>query len=337
MRGVAENRIWSLAIAGLLILEIGFFGVLSPDFVSPQNLLASTENFLPVGFMALSMTLVIITGGIDLSVGSMMSLCGVVMGLLWQHGVNIWLAALLSILLGALLGFINGQLIVRTGIQPLIATLATLFIYGSLAMVLVGQGEGSIYGFPQSYLSLGTGTVLKWIPIQLIFYGVVACLFGFLLKYTSYGRQVYFVGNNEGAALYSGLQVNRVKTITYVLSGCMSGVAAVFMGAYFASVRGDMGTNYELSVITSCLVGGVNVFGGSGTILGAFLGTFLLGVLQQGLNMLNVSSVEQSVVTGAMLIAAVGLQQLSGLFSRRRRVSRQDSSSAVETTTSARD
>ncbi|WP_304457837.1 ABC transporter permease [Alicyclobacillus sendaiensis] len=321
----------------MLIVEIVFFGILSPDFINLQNLLTSTENFLPVGFMALSMTLVIITGGIDLSVGSMMSLCGVIMGLLWQHGVNIWVAAVLAIFLGACLGFINGQIIVRTGIQPLIATLATLFIYGSLALVLVGQGEGSIYGFPQSYLQLGTGVILKVIPIELVIYAVVALLYGFILRYSSFGRQVYFVGNNESAALYSGLSVNRVKAMTYVLSGCMSGVAAVFMGSYFASVRGDMGSNYELTVITACLVGGVNVFGGSGTIAGAFLGTFLLGILQQGLNMLNVSSVEQSVVTGVMLIAAVGLQQISGLFSRNRRRSKAMNQVAMDTAPSARD
>ncbi|MDI9260078.1 ABC transporter permease [Alicyclobacillus sendaiensis] len=321
----------------MLIVEIVFFGILSPDFINLQNLLTSTENFLPVGFMALSMTLVIITGGIDLSVGSMMSLCGVIMGLLWQHGVNIWVAAVLAIFLGACLGFINGQIIVRTGIQPLIATLATLFIYGSLALVLVGQGEGSIYGFPQSYLQLGTGVILKVIPIELVIYAVVALLYGFILRYSSFGRQVYFVGNNESAALYSGLSVNRVKAMTYVLSGCMSGVAAVFMGSYFASVRGDMGSNYELTVITACLVGGVNVFGGSGTITGAFLGTFLLGILQQGLNMLNVSSVEQSVVTGVMLIAAVGLQQISGLFSRNRRRSKAMNQVAMDTAPSARD
>lgn len=337
MSGLSQNRIWSLAISGLLIVEIVFFGILSPDFINLQNLLTSTENFLPVGFMALSMTLVIITGGIDLSVGSMMSLCGVIMGLLWQHGVNIWVAAVLAIFLGACLGFINGQIIVRTGIQPLIATLATLFIYGSLALVLVGQGEGSIYGFPQSYLQLGTGVILKVIPIELVIYAVVALLYGFILRYSSFGRQVYFVGNNESAALYSGLSVNRVKAMTYVLSGCMSGVAAVFMGSYFASVRGDMGSNYELTVITACLVGGVNVFGGSGTITGAFLGTFLLGILQQGLNMLNVSSVEQSVVTGVMLIAAVGLQQISGLFSRNRRRSKAMNQVAMDTAPSARD
>lgn len=321
----------------MLIVELILFGIVSPDFINLQNLLASTENFIPAGMMALSMAIVIITGGIDLSVGSMMSLCGVVMGILWQHGINIWIAALLSVVLGAVLGWINGLIIVRTGIQPLIATLATLFIYGSLAMVLVGQGSGSIYGFPQAYLNLGTGTILKIFPIQLLVYIVLSLLFGFLLQFTSYGRQVYFIGNNEGAALYSGLRVARVKMLAYVLSGCMSGVAAIFMGAYFASVRGDMGANYELTVITACLVGGVNVFGGSGTILGTVLGTLLLGMLQQGLNMLNVSSVEQSIVTGIILVMAVGLQQLSGLLSRRRRVEDRNQASVLDPATAARD
>ncbi|TDY42579.1 ribose transport system permease protein/AI-2 transport system permease protein/rhamnose transport system permease protein [Alicyclobacillus sacchari] len=305
-------------------MEMIVFSAVAPGFLNFENLMSSTNNFMAVGVMALSMTFVIITGGIDLSVGSMMSLCGVSMGLFWQHGLNIWIAAILALVLGALLGFINGQIIVRTGIQPLIATLATLFIYGSLAMVLAGQGDGSIYGFPQSYLFLGTGSLFRIMPVQLLVFSFLALVFGFVLQRTNYGRRVYFIGNNEAAALYSGVRVQHVKTYTYVISGCMSGVAAVLMGSYFASVRGDMGLNYELTVITACLVGGVNVFGGSGTIFGVVVGAFILGMLQQGLNMLNVSSVEQSIVTGLILIAAVGIQQMSGLFSRRTRRIKKD-------------
>jgi ribose/xylose/arabinose/galactoside ABC-type transport system permease subunit len=249
----------------------------------------------------------------------MMSLCGMVFGVLWQHGMNVWLAALIAILFGGLLGFINGQIIVRTGIQPLIATLATLFIYGSIAMVMSGQGQGSIYGFPQSFLLVGTGYLFGFAPIQLLVFIVLALVFGFLLQRTSYGRRVIFIGNNENSAFYSGVAVARVKTWTYVVSGFTSGLAAILLGSYFASVRGDMGLNFELTVITVCLVGGINVFGGSGNIFGVVVGTFILGMLQQGLNMLNVSSVEQSIVTGVILILAVGIQQLNVIFSRRRK------------------
>lgn len=308
-----RTGLWTFMTLGVLILEMIVFSVTAPNFLNFNNLMSSTNNFMAMGVMALSMTFVIITGGIDLSVGSMMSLCGVILGVIWHHGVNIWLASLLVIIFGGFLGWINGQIIVRTKIQPLIATLATLFIYGSLATVIV---QGSIYGFPQSFLLVGTGYLFGFAPIQLLLFIVLALFFGFLLQRTNYGRRVVFIGNNEEAAYYSGVAVSRLKTWTYVVSGLTSGLGAVLLGSYFASVRGDMGLNFELTVITVCLVGGVNIFGGSGSIFGVVVGTFILGMLQQGLNMLNVSSVEQSIVTGCILILAVGIQKLNAIFSR---------------------
>ncbi len=312
-----QGILWALMTLGVFVMEMIVFSLITPNFFNFNNLMSSTNNFVAVGVMALSMAFVIIAGGIDLSVGSMMSLCGVTLGVLWHHGLSIWLASVVAILFGGLLGFINGQIVVRTGIQPLIATLATLFIYGSVAMVIGGQG--SIYGFPSSFLLVGTGYLFGVLPIQLLIFTVLALLFGFLLQRTNYGRRVIFIGNNENAAYYSGVAVSRVKTWTYVVSGLTSGLSAVLLCSFFASVRGDMGLNFELTVITVCLVGGINVFGGFGNIFGVVVGTFILGMLQEGLNMLNVSSVEQSIVTGFILILAVGIQQLNVIFSRRRK------------------
>ncbi|MCL6443818.1 MAG: ABC transporter permease [Alicyclobacillus sp.] len=312
-----QSRRWTLITLAVFIVEMAVFSLVTPNFFNFSNLMTMTENFMVVGIMALAQAFVIIGGGIDLSVGSTMSLSGVMMAVFWQHGVNIWIACVLAVLVGGVAGWINGQLIVRTGIQPLIATLSTLFIYGSLALVIGGQG--SIYQFPQSYLYLGTGLLFGRVPLQLVIFVVLAVGFGFLLQKTNYGRFVIFIGNNENGAKYSGIPVNRVKTWTYTVSGLMAGVSAVILGSYFASVRGDMGQNFELQVITACLVGGVNVFGGSGTISGTVLGTLILGMLGQGLYLQNVSSVEQSIVTGVVLILAVGIQQLSVYVSRRRR------------------
>jgi len=301
----------------VFIAEMAIFSIAAPGFLNFVNWLSMTENFTFLGVMALSQTFVIMAGGIDLSVGSTMSLSGVMMGVLWQHGINIWIAAIFGILIGGGAGWVNGQLVVRTGIQPSIITLATLFIYGSLATVL--DGQGSIYGFPQSFVNVGTGDVFGVVPVQLIIFGAVALVFAFVLKRTTYGRLVMFVGYNEEVAHYSGVSTGRVKVWTYVVSGLNSGLAAVLLGSYFASVRGDMGTNMELSVITICLVGGVSIFGGSGTISGVVLGTLILGMLAQGLNELNMASSEQSIVTGVILILAVGLQQFNVYLSGRRK------------------
>ncbi|KLU62904.1 autoinducer 2 import system permease protein LsrD [Peptococcaceae bacterium CEB3] len=307
---------WSYGIIAVFLLEMVILSSVTPKFLS--NLLPMTENFMPIGIMALSMTLVIIAGGIDLSIGSVVSFSGVIMGLLWQHGMNIWVAGLLAVLIGGLAGFINGQIIVRTGIQPLIATLATQFIWGSLAVVLSNQG--SIYGFPGSFLLLGTGFLYGYLPVQLVIFVVLALLFAYLLNKTVFGRQVLFIGNSESVSAYSGVNVNRVKTWTYVLSGLTAGLSGVIMGSFFASVRGDMGQGLELTVITGCLVGGVNVFGGAGTIVGAAFGVLLLGMLSQGLNFMNVSSQVQAIITGVILILAVAIQQLGTIFARRRKM-----------------
>lgn len=305
---------WSFMTFAVFVIEMAVFSLTTPKFFSFSGWMSMTNNFMAVGVMALSMTFVIIGGGIDLSVGSMMSLCGVMMGIFWHAGLSIWISALLAVVVGGVAGLVNGLIIVRTGIQPLIATLATLFIYGSLAVVLGGQG--SIYGFPSSFLLIGSGYLFGIVPMELLVFAVLAVLFGFLLQRTIYGRMVYFIGNNENASMYSGVPVGKVKTWTYVVSGLTAGLASILLGSYFASVRGDMGVSFELTVITVCLVGGVNVFGGSGSLVGVVLGTFILGMLQQGLNLLNVSTVEQSIVTGLILILAVGMQQIGNLLQR---------------------
>ncbi len=310
--------LWFLITLIVFVIEMVAFSVAAPGFLNFTNWLSMTENFLFLGIMALSQTFVIIAGGIDLSVGSMMSLSGVMMGVFWQHGVNIWIACLLAILMGGIAGWINGQLVIRTGIQPLIVTLSTLFIYGSLATVIGNQG--SIYGFPNSFLTVGTGDIFSIIPIQLLIFVIAALIFGFLLQKTKYGRMVVFIGNNENVALYSGVPVKKIKLWTYIASGLMSGLASIVLGSYFASVRGDMGQDMELQVITICLVGGVSIFGGVGSISGVVLGTFILGMLAQGLNQLNVPTSEQSIITGIILVLAVGMQQLNAVLSRQRSV-----------------
>jgi ribose/xylose/arabinose/galactoside ABC-type transport system permease subunit len=306
---------WSNSIILVFVAELVLMAFITPNFLS--NLLPMTQNFMTIGIMALSMTPVIIAGGIDLSVGSLVSFTGVFMGIMFAHGMNIWLAALLAVLIGGLAGLVTGQIVVRTRIQPLIATLAMMFIYGSLAIVLSNQS--SISGFPKPFLLLGTGLLYGYVPLQLIIFIILAILFAYLLHRSAFGRKVFFIGNNEDVAVYSGVNVDSVKTWTYILSGMTAGLSGVILGAFFAAVRGDMGVSMELTVITGCLVGGVNVNGGAGTILGASFGVLLLGMLGQSLNLNNVSSQEQMIINGLILILAVAIQQLGSVFARRRK------------------
>jgi len=308
---------WTFMAFLVFVVEMFILVSLAPNMLDTYNLKNMLNNFLVIGMIALPMTLVIITGGIDLSVGSIVSLSGVTLGVLWQQGVPIWLAAAIAVVVGGIAGIINGIVIVRTGIQPLIATLATMFIYAGVALVV--GGRNSIAGFPASFYKFGTSALFDVIPAQLIIFIVLAAIFGLLLHRTTFGRKIYFLGNNESSAVYSGVEVNRVKLCIYTLSGLVAGLGGVILGSYFFSVRGDMGDGYEFLVITACLVGGVNAYGGSGTILGTVLGTFIIGMLNQGMNMMNISSVEQKIATGIILILAVVVQQLNTYFTRRKK------------------
>jgi len=307
---------WTLMALTVFVVEMIVLVLMAPNILDVYNLSAMLNNFLVIGMMAVSMSFVIISGGIDLSIGSTLSLSGITMGLLWQSGLPLWLAALIAIAVGGIAGWINGMIIVRTRIQPLIATLATMFIFSSIALVL--GGEGAISGFPSWFLALGNGSLFGFLPVQVVIFAIVALIFGFLLQKSRYGRMVTYIGNNENSAVYSGIAVNKIKIWTYVCSGLTAGLAGVVLGSYFAAVRGDMGYQFEFLVITACLVGGVNVFGGSGTISGVVLGTLILGMLNQGLNMVNVSSVEQKIITGVILVLAVAIQQMNTYFNKRR-------------------
>lgn len=307
---------WTLMAFLVFLVEMIILIAIAPNILDIYNMSTMLNNFLVIGIMAVSMSFVIISGGIDLSIGSIVSLSGISMGLMWQGGMPIWLAAIIAILIGGLAGWLNGFIIVRTRIQPLIATLATMFIFASIALVL--GGESSISGFPSSFLALGTGSLFGVIPFQVIIFVLIALIFGFLLQKTTFGRRVTYIGNNESSASYSGVSVNTIKQWTYILSGLTAGLAGVILGSYFSAVRGDMGYQFEFLVITACLVGGVNVFGGSGTISGVVLGTLILGMLNQGMNMMNISSVEQKIITGIILLLAVTIQQINTFFTKRR-------------------
>ena len=300
-------------LALLLLLLLAGLSVASPEFRRPSNYLGMTRFFIEVGLIALPMTLVIITGGMDLSVGSIVALAAVTLGIAWRDWhLSKWLATALGVLVGAVAGLVNGALIVGFRIPPLIVTLATMAAYRGLA-IGISRGD-SIGGFPNEFRALGRGFYYLphgiEVPGQLIYLIVFALLFRLFLARTGTGRQVYAIGLNETGAQYAGVPVGRVKLLIYSLSGAMAGLAGAVLASRMSTATSDLGLLFELDAITACVLGGVSIYGGRGSILGSMLGLCIVGSLKRGLFFLGVEARDQSIIIGIVLILAVFVHQV---------------------------
>lgn len=309
-RRLSSYRLRQFTVEGLLVVALIVATVimaqLSPYFLSLDNIFNITRFIAEIGIISLGMTAVILTGGIDLSVGSILGMCGIVLGSLFAGGLNVWLAAAIAILVGGLAGAFNGLMVVTTRVHSLVVTLATLAIYRGLAL---GISQGQSYrGFPESFFVLGQG-YLGSVPVQLILFGLLALVFGVLLAKTVFGRVLYAYGNSETATLFSGNNVDRIKLIVFTLSGLLSGLAAVVFVSRVSSARGDAGQLVELDAITAVVLGGTALTGGRGSIWGTLLGLLLIGVVRNGLTLAFVPLEVQAVFVGAILIVAVAANQ----------------------------
>jgi rhamnose transport system permease protein len=293
-----ESILGVLLIAALFVLAAQ-----SEHFWTADNLLNQGRLMAEVGLIALPMTFVIVTGGIDLSVGSIFGLCAILLGVFWQNiGMPLPVAMLGALVVGTVAGLGNGIIITRFKVPPLIATLATLALYRGLAEG-ISQAR-SVRGYPEWFFVLGQGEVLG-VPTQL--WILIACfvIAVFVLGLTTFGRTTYAIGSNEVAARFSGLKVDRAKLLIYGASGLISGLAAVIFVSRVSTTRSDMGTGYELDVITAVVLGGTSIFGGRGTVIGTGLGLILMQALKNGLALAGVKGDGTIVVIGAVLIAAI--------------------------------
>ncbi len=295
---------WEVLLALILCLVVAWGASSSRVFLTGDNFANLVSSTMEVAIMALPMTLIIITGEIDLSVESMVGLSGAILGWLWSAGMPLEAAIPLVLLAGALGGLLNGLLVARGGLPSLVVTLGTLALYRGLANVILGPR--AISTWPGGFTTFGfdnvPGTSIPWTMLVFI---ALAAVFWLVAHATWIGRQIFAIGKNKDAARYSGVRVGRIKATLFVLAGLLSALAGIILTARFSSARSDNGTGLTLTVVTIVLLGGVDINGGKGTIPGVILAVFTIAALQSTLRLLGVSSEYQGVAIGLLLIVSV--------------------------------
>jgi len=306
-----------------LIVVFAFFAFAAPNFLSAANFVIMSKHVALNAFLAIGMTFVIISGGIDLSVGSIVGLCGMVAGWLILYGIDLGLGwsvqfntieiCLIVILVGVAVGAVNGLLITRLNVAPFIATLGTLYVARGAAMLSSdGRTFPNLNGNPEygsdTFRLIGTGNLLG-IPISIWLLICVGLMAAYIANRTPLGRHIYAVGGNERGAALSGVKVNRVKMFVYMFSGFCAALVGLIISSQLVAAHPATGETFELNAIAAAVLGGTSMSGGRGRILGTIVGAFVIGVLSDGLVMMGVSSFWQTVIKGLVIIAAVVIDQ----------------------------
>lgn len=308
-----EAAIWVLVLFALLLGRL-----LSDAFLTPDNLGNLAANLSEIALMALPMTLVVIAAEIDLSVASTLGMTSSLLGLLWSMHVAMPLCILAALAAGALAGLMNGLLVTGLALPSLAVTIGTLALYRGLAYALLG--DHAVADFPAFYTNLGFGNLPGTaIPNPMLPFALLAAFVAVLLHATTFGRRLYAIGANETAARFSGIRVVRSKLLLFVFSGLVSGLAGVIYTFRFSSARADNAVGFELPVVAAVLLGGVSIFGGSGSVIGVVAAVFLIGVLQNALTLVDISNDVLTIVTGSLLILSVLIPNLLRQFHNRPR------------------
>jgi rhamnose transport system permease protein len=312
----------------LLIIVAGAWNTYNSEyFLSWSNLFDMTSQFMEKAMMALPMTFIIITGGIDLSISSVLALAGVSFGLRYSTTGDLPGSMALAMAIGLLCGFANGMLVTRIKLHPLVVTLGSMALYRGLAQVVLG--DTAVGSFPDQFNALagyvGKSILLPFgdlVPWPLLIFIVAAIAAGLVLHRTSFGRLVYAIGNNEDACRYSGIAVDRIKVILYTASGLVAAFAGLAYAAFQGAARWDMGTGFELDVITAVVLGGTDINGGSGSMGGTVLALFLIGILRNGMGLANIGDQDQMIVVGGLLIFSILGPTLAQRLGLRRRIAK---------------
>jgi len=287
-----------------LLLIVTIITILNPGFMTVSNILNVLRQVSINALIAFGMTFVILTGGIDLSVGSMLALSGAVSATLMASGFDPILSMMIGLIVGTLLGAINGVVIAKGKVAPFIATLATMTIYRGLTLMFTDGRPVTGLGDSTTFEMLGKGYFFG-IPVPAMTMMISFLVLYLILKKTTFGRRVYAVGGNEEASILSGIKVDRIKIYVYSLTGFLSALAGIILTSRLNSAQPTAGAMYELDAIAAVVLGGTSLTGGKGWIVGTLIGALIIGVLNNGLNLLGVSSFFQQVVKGSVILLAV--------------------------------
>lgn len=294
----------------LLVITVAFFSVFAPNFLSVKNLISILRQVAVLGTIVTGLSMVMISGGMDLSVGAQCAMNGVLTAmLLTKTGIPTFLVVLISLAIGLFFGFLNGIISLKLNIMPMIATLGMMLALQGLAQV-VSRGY-AIYGFPDSFLVLGQGYLFGIIPVPVIIFLVVACLAEFVLSKTYFGRRIYAMGGNREAARLAGVNVDKMHVVVFMLSSLITSIGSIILMARVGSGQPNAGSSYAFDCMSGAVLGGISVAGGEGRIIGAVIGTIIIGVLDNGMLLMGVNPNWQDFVKGVVLVIAVGIDGLN--------------------------
>ncbi len=296
---------WETILVVLLVIVIVGNTAISPYFLDIYNLSDATYNFSEKAIVALAMALLIITREIDLSVAAIIALASLATGLASEAGAPLVVILLVGPAAGIVCGAFNGFLVTRIGLPSIVVTIGTMSLYRGLAQVVLG--DQVIKQYPKDYTAIGQSYLVSWPPLpwSFVIFLVLAVVFGIVLHKTAFGRKLYAIGNNPMAAKFSGIPVERIRFLLFVLTGLLAGLAATLLTARIGSTRPNIALGWELEIITMVILGGVSIAGGSGTIPGVVLAVFILGLITFGLSLVNVPGIVISVILGCLLIVSI--------------------------------
>ncbi|MDQ2633153.1 MAG: autoinducer 2 import system permease LsrD [Pseudomonadota bacterium] len=324
MKAATVVRSWEFMLAVVLVLELLVLGLINPAFLNIENLLFSTSDFVHVIIAAIGLTLIIMTGGIDISGVSIMGLTSIVLGLAFIAGVPIGFAVVIALAAGTAAGALNGAVVATTDVNPLIVTLATLFLYAGIATGLptlldmlgfeaYGAGGFEAYqyegitGLPGAFTWIGSGRI-GWVPMPLVIALLLAAVAAWLMLFTRFGRYLKLIGVSPAVSHFTGVPIKRTLVSVYAMNGLAVAIAGLVLTAYLGSARSDLGSEALLGIITAVVLGGSSIYGGQGSVLGTLLAGFVLGFMRQGLLALGITSDVVPVIIGVLLVGSVALR-----------------------------
>ena len=299
---------WETLLLAVAVAIFIFNSFASPYFLNAWNLSDATFNFTEKAMIAFAMALLIIAGEIDLSVASIIALASTAMGAAVQAGAGTPVLIIVGIGAGLICGAFNGVLVTRWGLPSIVVTIGTMSLFRGISYIVLG--DQAYRGYPSEFSFFGQGYVWWVISFEFVLFAIIALTYAVILHQTNFGRAVYAIGNNPTGALFSGIRVQRVKFILFLMTGLMSGIAAICLTSRLGSTRPSIAFGWELEVVTMVVLGGVNILGGSGSIPGVIIAAFVMGLVTFGLGLLNVPGIVMSIVIGMLLIGVIALPRV---------------------------